>query len=166
MRTMRGSHGSSSLTASTRRCKWSASVMPHPTRTLGRNSWIGALAGSSGAAGLLSTRHRRMTSGPSSLMTGGGTSPRVSMVSGFARGVSFHLGSRRFVGFDDPGRVDAIRLELGHSLDEIDRVGELGRASAGEDGVGERVAKRELVAAGEARVGEAEPERRIARLLG
>jgi hypothetical protein len=54
---------------------------PQPTRTLGRNSWIGGLAGSTGAAGDRSTRQRRSARGPSSLTSGGGTLPVVSMVS-------------------------------------------------------------------------------------
>ena len=55
--------------------------------------------------------------------------------------------------------VDAVRLELGRPLDELEGVGELGGAPAGEDGVGDGVAQREPVARREPRVGEAEAER-------
>ncbi len=60
----------------------SSRLMPQPMRTLGTNSWSGALASSSGSAGLLSIRQRRITSAPLSVTSGGGTVPPVSMSSG------------------------------------------------------------------------------------
>ncbi len=56
--------------------------MPQPVCRLGRNSTIGAPKGSTGAAGLESTRQRRTISAPFSSTVGAGTPLRVSIESG------------------------------------------------------------------------------------
>jgi alpha-D-ribose 1-methylphosphonate 5-triphosphate synthase subunit PhnG len=52
---------------------------PQPICTLGKNSLIGAPNGSTGEAGLWSTRQRRTTSEPTSFTSGGGTLTRAKV---------------------------------------------------------------------------------------